>query len=251
MNDPRSPSLTRRRFLASTATIALSGLSSASLARTYPGGSLPWRPNAAEPPTPVRPGPWLYFTADEAAAMEAIVDRLIPEDDLGPGGKQAGCAVFIDRQLAGFFGDSSRLYMKPPFLNGTPSQGAQSPVVPKSAYRLALAGLDAHCKATFAGKSFPALAPEEQDKILSGMEKGELKLAGIDSQAFFNLMLQNTMEGFFADPIYGGNKDMAGWKLVGFPGARYDYRDHVAKHNQPYPFPPVSILGRPDWNVPG
>jgi gluconate 2-dehydrogenase gamma chain len=57
------------------------------------------------------------------------------------------------------------------------------------------------------------------------------------------------MEGFFADPIYGGNRDMAGWKLVGFPGARYDYRDWVERHNEAYPLPPVSIMGRSDWTV--
>ena len=66
---------------------------------------------------------------------------------------------------------------------------------------------------------------------------------------FFELMLANTMEGFFADPIYGGNRDMAGWKLIGFPGARYDYRDWVERHNEPYPLPPVSILGRSEWEV--
>jgi hypothetical protein len=63
-------------------------------------GGLPWTPNAADPPPAVRPGPWLYFTADEAAAVEALVDRLIPADDLTPGGKDLGCAVYIDRQLA-------------------------------------------------------------------------------------------------------------------------------------------------------
>jgi gluconate 2-dehydrogenase gamma chain len=63
------------------------------------------------------------------------------------------------------------------------------------------------------------------------------------------LLLQNTQEGFFADPIYGGNRDMAGWKLVGFPGARYDYRDWVERHNEVYPLPPVSIMGRADWTL--
>jgi gluconate 2-dehydrogenase gamma chain len=57
-------------------------------------------------------------------------------------------------------------------------------------------------------------------------------------------MLQNTMEGFFADQLYGGNKGMASWKMIGFPGARYDYRDHIDKHNQPYPHGPVSIYGQ-------
>src|SRR5580704_17949895 len=117
--------LTRRQLLASTAILAISGLGSRAFGRTYRGGALPWEPSDTSPPIPVRPGPWLYFTADEAAAVEAIVDRLIPPDESGPGGKGAGCAVFIDRQIAGSFGDSRRLYMRPPFAKGTPSQGLQ------------------------------------------------------------------------------------------------------------------------------
>jgi gluconate 2-dehydrogenase gamma chain len=101
--------MTRRRLLASTAIVAVTVMGSRAFARTYPGGTLPWEPGETDPPMPVRPGPWLYFTADEGAAVEAIVDRLIPPDDSGPGGKLAGCAVFIDRQLAGSFGDSRRL----------------------------------------------------------------------------------------------------------------------------------------------
>ena len=71
----------------------------------------------------------------------------------------------------------------------------------------------------------------------------------MDAKAFFKQLLLNTQEGFFADPMYGGNKDMAAWKMIGFPGARYDYRDFVAKHNQLFPLPPVSIQGRPAWNI--
>jgi gluconate 2-dehydrogenase gamma chain len=250
MNDGRYPGITRRNLLASTAMFAVSALSTQAQGRIYPGGNLPWEPNAAAPPVPVRPGPWLYFTADEAAAIEAIVDRLIPPDDAGPGGRQAGCAVFLDRQLAGSFGDSRRLYMRPPFANGTPSQGLQSPTAPKESYRAALAALDVYCKATFAGQAFAALTPAQQDQVLTGLDRSEIKLKDVNGKAFFELMLQNTMEGFFADPIYGGNRDMAGWKLVGFPGARYDYRDHIGKHNQLYPLPPVSIMGRKEWAFP-
>jgi gluconate 2-dehydrogenase gamma chain len=231
--------------------LVVTGVASRALGRTYRGGVLPFEPGETQPPTPVRPGPWLYFTVDEAAAVEAIVDRLIPADESGPGGKDAGCAVFIDRQLAGAFGDSRQLYMRPPFANGTPSQGPQSPIVPKERYRTSLAALDAYCKATFAGKGFAALDGAQQDQILSGLEKGDIKLADGSGKVFFETALDIAMEGFFADPIYGGNRNMAGWKLIGFPGARYDYRDHVAKHNQPYPLPPVSILGRSDWSVPG
>jgi len=251
MSDGRSGGVTRRYLLASTAVLAVFGVGSRAFGHTYRGGALPWEPNETQPPVPVRPGPWLYFTADEAAALEAIVDRLIPPDDSGPGGKDGGCAVFIDRQLAGSFGNSSRLYMRAPFANGTPSQGPQSPIVPKERYRSSLAALDSYCKTTFAGKGFAALDQAQQDQVLSGLEKGGVKLAGADGKEFFELVLQNAMEGFFADPIYGGNRDMAGWKLIGFPGARYDYRDHVDKHNQTYPLPPVSILGRSAWTVPG
>ena len=240
--------ITRRRLLASTPILAVGGLGLPALGRSY-RGSLPWEPNDASPPIPVRAGPWLYFTADEAAAVEAIADRLIPPDDSGPGGKQVGCAVFIDRQLAGSFGDSRGLYMRPPFANGTPSQGQQSPIVPKERYRISLAALEDYCKTTFAGNGFVALTAVQQDHVLAGLETGEIKLNNGDGKLFFETILANTIEGFFADPIYGGNRDMAGWKLIGFPGARYDYRDHIAKHNQPYPLPPVSILGRSDWSV--
>jgi gluconate 2-dehydrogenase gamma chain len=81
------------------------------------------------------------------------------------------------------------------------------------------------------------------------LENGEIKYPDGDGKAFFEMILANTIEGFFADPIYGGNRDMVGWKLIGFPGARYDYRDHIAKHNEPYPLPPVSILGRAEWSI--
>src|SRR5580658_1079741 len=171
MVDWRSRHITRRRLLASTALLAVTGATSRAFGRTYRGGVLPWEPGDTAPPIPVRPGPWLYLTADEAAAVEAIVDRLIPPDDSGPGGKQAGCAVFIDRQLAGSFGDSRRLYMKMPFAIGTPSQGPQSPIVPKERYRTSLAALDAYCKAQLGGKPFVALAAAEQDRVLAGLEK--------------------------------------------------------------------------------
>jgi len=241
--------VTRRRLLASAALFVSAGLGSRASARNFIGGVLPWEPGLTSPPVPVRPGPWLYFTAEEAAAVEAIVDRLIPPDESGPGGKGAGCAVFIDRQLEGAFGDARALYMRPPFAVGTPSQGLQSPIVPKERYRASLAALDDYCKATFAGKSFTMLSAAEQDRVLTGLEKDEIKLKGASGKEFFETVLANTIEGFFADPIYGGNRDMVGWKLIGFPGARYDYRDHVGKHNQPYPLPPVSMLGRSEWSV--
>lgn len=238
--------MSRRSLLVSTAALLVTG--AAARARTITQG-MPWEPGTASPPLQVRAGPWMFFTPDEAATVEAAVDRLIPPDERGPGGKDAGCAVYIDRQLAGAYGKASGLYMRPPFMPGAATQGYQAPDAPAARYRNGLKALADYVKATFAGKSFHDLAAADQDKVLSGLETGKIALANVKSAEFFALLLQNTQEGFFADPVYGGNKDMAGWKLVGFPGARYDYRDWVERHNEKYPLPPVSIMGRSDWTV--
>jgi gluconate 2-dehydrogenase gamma chain len=237
--------ISRRSLLSSTALVLLLDAGSAR-ARIISEG-LPWSPGQATPPLPVRPGPWLFFTAEEAALVEAAVDRLIPPDDRGPGGKDAGCAVFIDRQLAGPYGRSAGLYMQPPFMPGAATQGYQMPDTPATRYRAGLKALADQVKAAFAGKSFAELSAHDQDKVLAGLESGSIALPGVGGAQFFALLLENTREGFFADPIYGGNRDMVGWKLIGFPGARYDYRDWVERHNEPYPLQPVSIMGRPEW----
>lgn len=210
-----------------------------------------WDPHASSPPEIVKPGPWQFFTPEEGAAVEALVDRLIPPDQQWSGGKDAGCAVYIDRQLAGPYGNSRGLYMRPPFQEGDKQQGPQSPLTPAMRYRQSLAALDESCRARFAGKAFAEIPPDQQDSVISGLEKASVQLPGASGRGFFDLLLENTQEGFFADPIYGGNKDMIGWKMIGFPGARYDYRDWVEHHNQKYPRPPVSIGGRPEWMVHG
>lgn len=238
--------ITRRSLLASTAAILITTTSAS--ARTISLG-MPWWPGTATPPVPVRPGPWMFFTADEAALIETMVDRLIPPDERGPGGRDAGCAVFIDRQLAGPYGRAEGLYMRPPFMPGAATQGYQRPDAPAARYRTALKAIGDFVKAAFPGKSFAELTPADQDKLLGEIETGKAALGDVSGAAFFTLLLQNTQEGFFADPIYGGNRDMAGWKLIGFPGARYDYRDWVTRHNEPYPLPPVSIMGRSDWTA--
>ena len=239
-------SLSRRQLLTTTSIAVL--LSSTPAAARVIAGALPWAPDAGAPPAPVKPGPWQFFTPEEGAAVEALVDRLIPPDPETPGAKDAGCAVFIDRQLAGPYGSALALYMRPPFQDGTPQQGAQTPLTPAQRYRQSLAALDKYCRATFAGKPFVELSDEQKDKIVSEMEKGPLTLEGASAKGFFEQVLRNTQEGFFADPVYGGNRDMAGWKMIGFPGTRYDYRDWVDRHNERYPLPPVGISGRPEWS---
>jgi gluconate 2-dehydrogenase gamma chain len=234
----------RRDFLAGTAILVLSTMNSRA---TVISGGLPWTPNAGSPPVPVRPGPWHYFTSDEGRAVEALADRIIPSDPQTPGGKDSGCAVFIDRQLAGPYGRSDGHYTQPPFMSGTKQQGAQSADGPAATYRKALAALDRYCQASYQGKRFADLSDEQKDELLKSIEDEKTKLEGIDAQSFFELVIKDVQEGFFADPLYGGNRDMVAWKMIGYPGARYNYLDWVERHNERFPLPPVSITGRADW----
>jgi gluconate 2-dehydrogenase gamma chain len=237
-------SVTRRSLLASAAfLIATQGVSARVVTKV-----LPWQPNQAYPVPPVIPGGYLFLTPAEAATVDAIVDRLIPTDDLGTGAKDAGVTTFIDRQLMGPFGGHDWLYMQGPFSSTPlPTQGLQSPLVPRQQYRLGLAALETYCKTAFNGRGFVQLNADEQEKLLTAMEKGEVQFQNFSSKMLFSAIYANTMEGFFADPIYGGNRDMAGWKLIGFPGVRYDFRDVIEKPNQAYMLPPVGLQGRPAW----
>ena len=87
-----------------------------------------------------------------------------------------------------------------------------------------------------------------RDQALEALEDGKAELGGVaDGKAFFALLLQNTIEGYFSDPIYGGNRDMGPWRMIGFPGARYDLRPFVGRFGEPYTLPPVGLMGRAEW----
>ena len=211
-------------------------------------GQMPWQPNAGQPPQAVREGPWEFFFFRRGCGGRGARRSHHPPGSADPGvGKDAGCAVFIDRQLAGPYGRAEGLYDRPPFIKGGDNQGPQSAKNPGELYRSALAALDRYCQGN-GGKSWVNLPGERQDEILQGLESGKLALEGVDGKAFFTQCVKDMQEGFFADPLYGGNRNMCAWKMIGFPGARYDYRDWVGRHNERYPLPPVSIQGRDAWN---
>ena len=233
----------RRDLLAGTAFVLLGAVQARA---TIIQRQLPWAPNAGNPPDAARPGPWHFFTSPEARTVEAIADRIIPPDPETPGGKDAGCAVYLDRQLAGPYGHNEGLYVRPPFQNGAKNQGPQSEAGPAQHYRAALAALDRACKTKF-GKGFADLADSDKDAVLQGLERGDFKLDGVDGKTFMSDAVRDIQMGFFADPIYGGNRDMVAWKMIGFPGARYNYLDWVDRHNERFPLPPVGITGRAEW----
>jgi gluconate 2-dehydrogenase gamma chain len=244
------PKLSRRRLLTAGAVIPIAAASSAAVIRR----ETPWTEGAADVPTPGTGGAngaYAFLSAAEAAFVEAAVARLIPADELGPGAKEAGVPTFIDRQLAGEYGRGARWYMQGPWGEGEKTQGWQTRLTPAALYRAAIREIDEAVGHEGKGASFAKLSADDQDRWLHQLEGGKVQLPTADAKTFFELLHQNTIEGFFADPMYGGNRDMAGWKLIGFPGARYDHTPFVKKHGEKYPLPPVAIMGRPEWNEGG
>jgi gluconate 2-dehydrogenase gamma chain len=188
-----------------------------------------------------RPHVYRYLTVPEIRFLDAAAARLIPADDLGPGAREADAAFYIDQQLASAWGTHGRNYRQGPWVEGEPEQGWQSRLTPQEIYRAAIRETDDHCTAKH-GKRFDLLAVAEQDAVLKALEGGKIDLPSVSSKLFFDLLWRNVEEGFFADPLYGGNRDKIGWKLVGFPGvASGSYKDHVSK-DEPYRAEPVSIL---------
>ena len=200
----------------------------------------PAHPSPQPAPLGVEPEAYVFFTAPEWAFVEAAVERLIPTDANGPGAKQAGVAYFIDQQLIGVFGVAGNSYRAGPWAQGTPMQGYQLRQTPAELYRQGIAAANDYCTKTYR-KTFDALDTEHQDAVLTGLESGTIAFDDPPSKAFFELLLQNTIEGFFADPIYGGNRDKVGWKLVGFPGVAAYYAQKITDWNKPYHVEPVSI----------
>jgi len=192
-----------------------------------------------------------YLTAAEVRFLDAALARLIPADELGPGARETGGAYFIDQQLVSVWGSHGRNYRMGPWREGTSRQGFQSPLTPREIYRAAIREIDLYCEQQH-GKRFCFLGETEQDAVLAGLDEGSIEIASVSGRLFVNLLWRNTVEGFFADPMYGGNQDKAGWRLIGFPGlASADYLDHMEQqHNVPYRVEPVGILDVVNGRVP-
>lgn len=172
--------------------------------------------------------------------IEAAVAHLIPADESGPGALEAHVPAYIDRQLAGAWGAGERLYRSGPWQAGKPGQGYQLPFTPAELFRNALRTIAADLAKSNRGK-FSRLDPQQQDAYLGALENESRDLGGVPSDVFFQVLLDMTVEGFFADPVYGGNNDMIGWKLIGFPGAYANYYEFVDQHGIAFTRPPISL----------
>ena len=234
----------RRRFLQRTISLVpVASLAAAQPAVPQGAAATPAAPAASAAPA-TAPYQSVFLNAAEWQFIQAAVARLIPSDDTGPGAIEAGVPEFIDRQLEGAWGHGAWFYTQGPFHEASPLFGYQGALLPRDLYRVVIAATDQWCQQHRGGKRFAELDAAGQDEVLHGLQDGKIAFEGSQAQDFFSFLLANTKEGYFADPIHGGNKNGASWTMIGFPGARADFMDWVQRPGVAYPLPTVTMAGR-------
>ena len=188
---------------------------------------------------------YVFFNTEEAAFVEAAVARLIPADEHWGGAVEACVPNYIDKQLAGAWGAGERLYRSGPWQEGTPSQGYQLPYTPAELFRTALAAINKQLAST----PFASMSAADQDAFLKKLEAGGQDLNGVPSEVFFAHLWESTLEGFFSDPVYGGNCGMLSWRMIGFPGAYASYYDLIDKHGIKITRAPMSLAENAEGHV--
>jgi gluconate 2-dehydrogenase gamma chain len=147
----------------------------------------------------------LFFNLADARTIEALAAQIIPSEEGSPGAREAGVIYYIDRSLAGFMRDLQPIYRR----------GLQV---------LADISIESF------GAEFSLLDDGQQQDIVAALDAR----AATDSEdfagQFYRIVREHTVQGFFGDPAYGGNRSVVGWKLVGFPGAQWGY---TAEQMQP------------------
>ena len=232
----------RRSFLkgagvaGTAAAAALSG-GLAACAQNPPPQQAATPPAATTAPTE----PLLTLTPGEAAFLGAVYDTLIPADQYSPSGTDCGLVIYIDRQLAGAWGNGARFYRSGPFVQGKPEQGYQLPLTPREYFAAGISATNEWSLRAY-GKSFDLLAPADRDAALKAMDAGKAELVDFNGKRFFETLYQSAMEGFFADPIYGGNRDKVSWKMIGYPGLPATYATTAEQYRgKKVNLPPQSI----------
>jgi gluconate 2-dehydrogenase gamma chain len=190
---------------------------------------------AATPQTASEPG-YQSLGPEEAAFVENLVNVMCPADHLTPNGVDCGLALFIDRQLAGGFGQGERLYMQGPWRKGKPQFGYQLPMTPEQFFKAGIAAANAACRQRYS-KSFAALPAADADAFLKDLTAGKVKDDRVPLAEWFNdLAYPLFAQACFADPIYGGNHDKVFWRMIGYPGLPGVHsRDMVMYRGKPYP----------------
>jgi gluconate 2-dehydrogenase gamma chain len=232
---PMADKFSRRIFLKVSGAAAVTPAATHAVAQ----GTHAQHTTPTAPATGNAPQGYLFFTANEAAFIEPAVDRLIPPDANGPGAREAAVPRYIDLQLAGAWGAGERLYRSGPWQPGTPQQGYQLPYTPAELFRNALRGVALDLQKQ--NQAFAQMDGAAQDAYLTRLQNGTFDLEGVPAHVFFESLLAMTIEGYFSDPVYGGNAGMGAWAMIGFPGAYGNYYELVERHGIAFNVPPRSL----------
>jgi gluconate 2-dehydrogenase gamma chain len=212
----------RRRFIRNAvgvaAVIPIHALAQAPVS----GAAAPASPAAPSAPAPAAAPPppdgYQFFSAEQSAFVEALVSTMCPADHLTPDGVACGLATYMDRQLAGAFGNGERQYMQGPWQSGRPEQGYQLVLNPAGFFSAGLLAAQAACQSAN-GKQFEVLAPAQRDTFLTALAAGKVTDDRIPLAQWFNELVYPLFEqACYADPIYGGNRGKVFWQMVGYPG---------------------------------
>ncbi len=264
--------VSRRSFLKSASVLAAAaGLAGAAASCEAPGNAgqplvvpastpipttqqypeVPYAPQTAPDPDVLR-----FFTPHEALTVDALTSRIMPGSTDDPGAHEAGVYVYIDNYLSFNSGKDSPTYSKPPFAvvysgDSPPEQltqshfdlvfvkkkeadryGTQTILSPAAIYRVGLAKVDDYAQSLF-GKMFIDLSPDQQDQIVGDLADDRARgFTEPGAKEFFTTLRTDVVNGMFADPAYGGNRDMVGWRMIGYPGAQRAYtpEDILSEH---------------------
>jgi len=264
---PNHRAVTRRLFLkGSTAAVASAGAAAIGTAAAIDQRSTKAQDATPSPSVPGHgsmPGmgtderPIQFFNIHEAQTVDALVSRIMPGTTDDPGAHEAGVVFYIDGQLGGTnLGYTLKTYTQGPFpvvteqpvsVEAASSRdiydyvslpadqisryGFQSVMSPQEIYRAGIGYVDNYSQSKF-NKDFIDLSADQQDQVLTDMEAGEPSgFEGPSAQAFFTQLRNQTIEGMFSDPMYGGNRDMVGWALIGYPGAQRNYTPDDIKNS--------------------
>jgi len=231
------PDRSRRQFLKYSGAAISGAVIGGVIGGAIAGGFKKKAPAPA--PTPATPGgqaavadynqATMYFTQSQLQITQAAVERIFPKDDLGPGAAELGVAYYIDHQLASPWGINGREYRNGPYVKGEATQGDYQSIHRTEVFNLGLIAIQDASMKKYNNK-FPDLTDEQKDAILTLLEKGDIEVInGITGTSFFNLLRTLTLEGAYADPLYGGNKNMQGWKMRKYPGNQMSYSNIMEK----------------------
>lgn len=188
----------------------------------------------------------VFFDNDaDFATVEAAMERIFPESDAGPGAKELGCAYYLDGQLAGAYGFNAKEYMQGPYKEPLPTQGYQSNLNRRDYFMLGIKKLNEEANNQH-DADFADLEDGQKDDILTAFQEGEVDLGmpahTASSSYFFTMLRSTTLEGAYSDPIYRGNRNMAGWKMKQFPGHQMSYIQYI-EDDEFHEIDPLPVYG--------